>query len=414
MKAAIITVGDELTSGVKPDTNFPRLARRLADLGIEVAIHTSVGDDEIAIARALKQTEAVASIVIVTGGLGPTSDDVTREGIARALGRSLVHDDAVAARLKTRLADTAPRVRDLVLKQAYTIERAEIIMPDRGTAPGMILHDHEQLLYVLPGVPAELEEMLEDSVVPDLRERIPGLAPRLRHTVRTAGLAEAEIEALIADLEPQYPDVRFGFLAHPAIVDIVLTAAAGAQIDLGSASAEIGARLGSAVYAAGESLLEEVVGDLLRSKGLTLATAESCTGGLLAKLLTDVPGSSEYFLGGVVAYADEVKATALEVDAGTLEAHGAVSEPVVTEMATGARTRFGADLAVAISGVAGPAGGTERNPVGTVYICVLDESTAVHMKLAQPGSRAQIRSRAAHAALNQLRLLTMRQPAGPS
>lgn len=412
MKAAIITVGDELISGEKPDTNFSWLARRLASIGIEVVLHESVGDDEVAIARALRATRDVAPVVIVTGGLGPTSDDVTREGIARALGRQLTFNEAVAARLSDRFAEAEKAFLDVILKQAYAVEKAEVIMAERGTAPGLILFDGDQVIYVLPGVPAELQEMFDGAVARDLAERFGDLVPLRRHTVRTAGMPEAEIQSLIADLEPVYGAVRFGLLAHSGLVDLVLTARESESADVGEAIEEIRARLGTVVYGAGDERLEAVVGGMLVSRGHTIATAESCTGGLLGKIITDTPGSSQYYRGGVVAYSDEAKVAGLGVRAATIQAHGVVSEPAVREMADGVKERFGADLGVAISGIAGPSGGTERNPVGTVYVCLLHGSGEVCAKVQQPGSRDQVRLRAAHMALDQVRLHLLRDSPG--
>ncbi len=412
MKAAIITVGDELVSGEKPDTNFPGLAVRLAAMGVECVLHESVGDDEVAIARALLATRQIARIVVVTGGLGPTSDDVTREGVARALGRGLTSNDTVKAHLSDRFRDKGRTFLDLILKQAYLVENAEVIMPTRGTAPGLVLTDGDQVIYVLPGVPTELDEMFEGHVTGDIAERFGHLAGSVRHVLRTAGLPEAEIQMSVGDLEAAYGAVRIGMLAHMALVDVVVTAAESNIREIETVLTEIRGRLGSTVYGEGDQTLAGVVGGLLREAGMTLATAESCTGGLLAELVTDVAGSSNYFLGGVVAYADGAKERLLGVDSAALAEHGAVSEQVAGQMATGVRSTFGADIGVSITGVAGPEGGTERAPVGTVHICLAGESEERRLQLGQSGTRAQIRARAANMALNAIRLLLLELTAG--
>lgn len=404
MGAAIVTVGDELLRGDRPDTNFALLARRLGERGIQVALHTTVADDEVAIARALKSTQTVAQVVIVTGGLGPTSDDVTRQGIARALGRGLEFNEAVGAHLSDRFSNLDPDRLELILKQAYAVEGAEIIMPNRGTAPGLILVHGDQTIYALPGVPAELEEMLETSVLAHIANRTGSLTPLARRVLRTAGIPEAAVQTLIADLEDTYDTVRLGLLAHPGLVDVVVTAPESAARDFQRVVDEITARLGDALYGEGDVTLAEAAGRLLAQRGKSVAVAESCTGGLLGELITDVAGSSSYFVGGVIAYANDVKQHVLAVDTATLEEEGAVSEESARQMARGVRRCLKADIGVAITGVAGPEGGTRRAPVGTVHIRVLDESGETGILIEQPGSRRQIRERAAHAALNQLRL----------
>lgn len=407
MKAAVLTVGDELVSGEKQDTNFPVLAKRLAVIGIECVLHQSVGDDTIAIARAVKTTQDVARVVVVTGGLGPTSDDVTREGVARALGRELTFNDAVAARLSERFPEADRQFLDVILKQAYAVENAEIVMPKRGTAPGLILFDGDQVLYILPGVPAELEEMLADAVLPDLEKRFPDLVPLRREVLRTAGFLEAEVQKLVGDLETVFGDVSFGLLAHAGLVDLVLAGQESDAADIAAALTEIRSRLGSAVYGTGDEALQQVVGDMLRRSGAKLAIAESCTGGLVSGLITEVAGSSGYFVGGVVAYANDTKSALLDVDPDILAAHGAVSEEVAQQMALGARARLRADLALGITGVAGPGGGTDRAPVGTVFVALAHGGGCACVKRSLHGDRAHVRLAVAHLALDQLRLHLM-------
>ncbi|RJQ54324.1 MAG: competence/damage-inducible protein A [Actinobacteria bacterium] len=404
MNAAVVTVGDELVLGEKSDSNFPWLARRLAELGISCALHETVGDDQIAIARAIKTTQAVANIVVVSGGLGPTSDDVTREGVARALGRELVFDDVLAGRLCARFPQADRQFLDLVLNQAYVVQKAEVIVPRLGTAPGMVLFDGDQALYVLPGVSAELEEMFDTEVVEHIGRHFGEREPLVRLVLRTAGLREAEIEGAVGDLKIVYGNVRLGYLPRLGQVDVTLTGKASERAEIVAAAGEIRERLGNAVFGEGEERLEAVVGRMLKERKLTLSVAESCTGGLVGKLVTDVPGSSEYFSGSVVCYSNEAKTALLGIDAETIAGHGAVSEIVAVEMADGVRDRLGTDLGIGVTGVAGPGGGTERTPVGAVYLALAHACGNRLVKLSLAGGREQIRLEAAVGALNEIRL----------
>jgi nicotinamide-nucleotide amidase len=402
--ANILLVGDELLNGTRRDAHLPFLAGALAGAGVAVRGCAVAGDDEASIADIVRAHARTADVVIVCGGLGPTTDDVTREGVARALDRPLALDEEALARLEAFFARTGLTLYPATRRQAYVPSGAETIPNAVGSAPGFLVETGGCRLFVLPGPPRELQAMTNDFVVPRLR-RVFNEAPLFTRTFRTAGLGESALAALLEPLYGRFVMFRFASLPARGRVDIVAAAAPGAAIDTSwdelAAALELELRnlLGPALYGTGDVTLEHVVGDLLAGKNMTLAIAESLTGGYMAKQLTDVPGSSRYLLASVVAYADEAKHTFLGVREETLREHGAVSSAVCLEMAEGARLRTGATLALAATGIAGPTGGTPEKPVGLCFFGLSWEGGADIRERVFSGTRADVRERVANASL---------------
>lgn len=373
MRAGILAVGSELLGTERLDTNSLRLTRVLDRHGVELRRKAVVGDSEADIAAEVSAFLSQYEVVLVTGGLGPTADDVTREAVAAALGIELCFDEEVLARIERRFAAHGLRMPAVNRRQAQVLAGAELIPNARGTAPGMILAHGGSTLFLFPGVPFELDGMVESHLEPWLAARSGGVV-RETAVLKVACVPESAVEERIAPAYEEFGREWITILARPGEIRLEATAA-GPEPERSARLAEMSARLadlvGDAVFTRREGeTLESVVGDLLRRQGASLAVAESCTGGLLAERVTRVAGSSDYFLGGAVTYEDRLKRELLGVPAELLAAHGAVSEPVARAMAEGARRAFGADWGVGITGVAGPGGGSEEKPVGTVHIAV--------------------------------------------
>ena len=406
MNAVILSIGTELVCGLRLDTHAADIARAVTAIGVDVARHETLDDDTGAIAAALRRAADEADVVIATGGLGPTRDDCTRHGLAEATGTALAeHPDAVAhlaawAQARGREVGPSNRVQTLLP------EGAEALPNPVGTAVGIAARLGAARIFCLPGVPAEMRAMLMDAVLPRLREAAPDRVTRVR-TVRTFGLPESDVGERLADLMAADRPTRLGTACHAGVIDVhVYASGPPEEVDrlLESGAATVRERLGSAVFGEGEKTMESAVADLLKAAGATLALAESCTGGLVAAKLVSVPGMSDHLLEAVVAYANASKIETLGVPESLIATHGAVSEPVVRAMAEGARRRAGAGLAVAVTGIAGPSGGTPEKPVGTVWFALADArgTEAVHERLS--GDRTLVRERAALYALNMLRL----------
>ncbi len=407
MRAAIVAVGSELLSTDRLDTNSLRITERLERRGVALVAKSVIGDDEPALEAELRLRLSECELVVVTGGLGPTADDVTREAAAAALGSRLVEDPEVWRAIERRFASFGRVPTPNNRKQAEVLEGAIVLENRRGTAPGQRVESGAATLFLFPGVPHELEALLERELEPWLAAHAGEIAIETV-TLKTALRPESEVDRALAPAYEEFGRTPITVLASPGEVKIRLSAsgpAAERQTRLGAMRARVAALLGDSVYAEGaQASLEATVGALLAERRLTLATAESCTGGMVAERLTRIPGSSAWFPGGLVAYANDVKALGLDVPAGLMVAHGAVSEPVVRAMAEGARRRFGADLAVAVSGIAGPGGGSAEKPVGTVHLAVAGpgEATA-HRLIRFPGDRERVRVFAATAALELVR-----------
>ena len=404
MKAVIIAVGDELISGATVDTNSAYVARRLAERGIAACRHVTVGDDERQIAAAVSAAAAEAGVVIVTGGIGPTLDDLCRAGLARAIGVKLVEDARQAERIAAFFAARGREMKPSNRSQALVPAGAEAIDNDCGTAPGIAAQVGQAKVFILPGPPHEAREMFETKIVP----RLPAAAALARKTIHTFGTGESDIGEALADLMARGRSPAVGTTAEAGVIAVRIVAGGKDETQARAAAEqtaeEVRRRLGDLVFGEDGDTLAVVAGRALRAAGRTLAVAESCTGGMLSEMVTAESGASEYFLGGIVSYANSAKMDLLGVPAELTQAEGAVSEAVAAAMAEGARARFGSDWALGITGVAGPTGGSAEKPVGLVYIAVASAAdTAVHRHRFS-GDRATIRRRAALAALNHLRL----------
>jgi nicotinamide-nucleotide amidase len=407
----IVTIGDELLLGFTIDTNSAHLARELAALGVAIARRSTCGDAAEDISAAVLEALDRTGAVITTGGLGPTSDDLTKPSIAAIFGREMQLDESVLENLKARWKARGwpgemPAANH---QQAMIPEGAEILANRHGSAPGIWLEDDQgRWVAMLPGVPREMRGMCADVLLPRIRERLGANATVIAsRTLRTTGVAESTLPDFLGPLAGGFDGLSLAYLPGWEGVDLRLTcrghSAAGADAALEKGAAALRARLGAHIYGEGSDDLAAIVLELLRGRSMKIAVAESCTGGMLGARLTAVPGSSDVMIGGVIAYANEVKVSQLGVREATLVAHGAVSDETASEMATGARARFGADVAVAITGIAGPGGGTPEKPVGTICLAV-DVGGAVRaFRPIVVGDRDEIRRRSAQAALSLVR-----------
>ena len=356
------------------NTHQQWLCRRLADLGHVVTRQVAIADNGSEIQNAVREALGRANLIITTGGLGPTSDDITRELIAELLGKKLVKDPAVLAHIENFFAKRGrprPQKTDV---ETWVPEGSEVFLNATGTAPGLAIKigEKKQWLVMLPGPPRELRPMFDHQVVLLVKREFAAEIFVCR-TLRTTGIGESRVQEFVeAELQPLVArGLGVGYCARPGAVDVRLTAAGvTAEKIVGEAEAVVQRILGENIFGADDDELEDIVVKLLAGKGKTLALAESCTGGAIARKITDVPGASTVFLGGVVSYANSAKEKFLGVLPATLNRHGAVSEPVAAEMAVGARERFGSDFGLAVTGIAGPAGGTPEKPVGTVFIAL--------------------------------------------
>jgi nicotinamide-nucleotide amidase len=409
VRCEIIGVGTELLLGQIVNTNAAWIGQRLADVGWDCLRHTAVGDNEQRIAETIREALDRADAVIVTGGLGPTQDDVTREALAAVAGVSLVRQPELEQWLRERFARMGvQRMAEMNLRQADVPEGARVIDNPRGTAPGLIVEIDGKPTYAVPGVPREMEGMLERVVLPDLAARAGEGRAIVSRTLRTVGVGESRLAERLTPLweEAGTGEVTLAYLASPGEVRVRLTAVGAtreeAMAEIAPVEARVREELGDIVYGTDDETLEAVVGRLLRERGLSLATAESLTGGLLGGRVTGIAGASDYYLGGVVAYATDAKTSRLGVDPDLLAAEGPVSEQVAAAMAAGARSAFGADLGLAATGVAGPTEQSGRR-VGTLCLGVADAVGTATKTLTAPGDRTQVRLWTCSVALDLLR-----------
>ncbi len=417
MRIELITIGDELLLGFTIDTNAAYLARELADVGVQLVRRATVGDTAEDIASAVGDALDRTGAVITTGGLGPTSDDLTKPAIAALFGRSMHFDESMYARIEQRWRDrglpgTPPATNR---QQALIPDGAAVLVNNQGTAPGIWLEDAKgRWVAMLPGVPREMRAMLKDTLLPRLRDRgIDATTVVRSRTLRTTGIAESAAAERLGDLASGTGGMPLAYLPGEEGVDLRLTARDVSPRDadqiLAAGIAQLRERIGRFVYGEDGADLAAVVLDACRTRGLHLAVAESCTGGLLGARLTAIPGSSEVFLGGVLAYDNAVKQELLGVPEAELVATGAVSEPVALSMARGVRAQLRADIGVSITGIAGPDGGSPEKPVGTVWIGLSvpgpasDVALVAARRFAFVGARNEIRRRAAQAALDMVR-----------
>jgi nicotinamide-nucleotide amidase len=406
LTAEIIAVGSEMLTPFRTDTNSLWLTERLNSVGVEVKLKTVVGDDDARLEETIRDALKRSGVVVLTGGLGPTEDDITRKISARALGRRLALDERVLEEIRARFLHWGRRMPEINARQAMVIEGAEVLPNPNGSAPGMYLEHDSRAVVLLPGPPREMKPMFEQHVLPRLASRAGGVRV-VRRVLRVSGLGESAVDERIAPVYTQYKNPQTTILFTNTDIEIHLTAQAKteqeAELLLDGLSGQIEERLGEAVYAFRGETMEEVVGLRLAVAGFTVATAESCTGGLIAHRMTEVPGSSSYFMEGVVTYSNEAKTRLLGVPAELIESRGAVSPEVAEAMAEGVKRRAGTDFGLSVTGVAGPGGGTTEKPVGLVYVALSDDAHTEHRRLMLPGDRQLIRWRASQAALDLLR-----------
>ncbi len=406
MRTEIVTIGNELLSGSRTDTNAAYLAEQLTSLGAEVARMTSVGDGQSEIEEALREALSCSELVLVTGGLGPTADDRTKQALAHLFSCGLVMNEEALETIKASFARRGAGVPESNAAQCMLPECARPIENRVGSAPGLLVEKDGRLLFALPGVPVEMRGIFENYVAPFLEGR--GLA-RLREEriVRTLHLAESEIADRVQAIARRLARVEIAYLPHADGVDLRIVGRGESRAQAAQAAERAQERisdlLGDAVYARGHETIERVVGYLLSMHGRTLAVAESCTGGRVAWQITRTAGSSEYFAGGVVAYGNDLKKRLLHVKAATLKEHGAVSSEVAVQMAEGMRGRAKTDYGLSITGIAGPGGGTPEKPVGLVYVALARDGGTVVWRLLLGRGRDRVRRRAAVAALDLVR-----------
>jgi nicotinamide-nucleotide amidase len=407
MRSEIIAVGSELLVFGRTETNSLLIASRLVSLGFSVPRKFVTADSEVEILECLSLALARSDVVLLTGGLGPTNDDVTRESVARFLDRALVEDPEILRTLEQRARQFRFSLTPNNRRQAQVPEGATVLPNANGTAPGLCLESDGKLVFLLPGPPRELTPMLDEQVLPLIRRHFP-TKPSLNRRLKVAGEAESRVDHRIGKIYQAYPEVETTILSSPGIISLYFTwkgngdEARGHRI-LEELVGRIEEALGKSVYSHEEESLSEALGRLLRSRALTLAAAESCTGGMLGELITEVPGSSDYFLGSVVTYSNQAKAGLLGVNPQKIAQLGAVSGEVAEQMATGARDALGASIAVSTTGIAGPGGGTEEKPVGTVYLGLSTAKETRSKKLFLPGNREAVRLRSCNLALDWIR-----------
>ncbi len=406
LTAEIIAIGSELLAPDRTDTNSLWLTEKLNSIGIEVRLKTIVGDDDARLEEAIRDAVKRSKVVITTGGLGPTEDDVTRKVAARALGRRLLLDEDVLAEIRERFRAFGRAMPERNSRQAMVIDGAQVLPNPNGSAPGLFIEHQGTAISLLPGPPREMRPMFENHVQPKLAAQA-GNVRVVRRILRVAGFGESAVDEKIAPIYTQFANPQTTILFNKTEIEIHLTAQAKTEQDaellLDDLSARLEDRLGDSIFAFRGEEMEEVVGLKLAVAGYTVSVAESCTGGLIAQRLTDIPGSSKYFIEGVVAYSNEAKTRTLGVGAKLLQQHGAVSAEVAEAMAEGIRKRAGTDFGLSVTGIAGPDGGSEEKPVGLVYIALSDDAHIEHRRLMLPGDRQLIRWRASQAVLDLLR-----------
>jgi nicotinamide-nucleotide amidase len=406
LTAEIIAIGSELLTPTRTDTNSLWLTEQLNRIGIEVKLKTVVGDDDARLEEAIKDALRRSRVVITTGGLGPTEDDITRKIAARAMGRRLQLDEKVLEHIRAMFMRWGRQMPEINARQAMIIEGAEVLDNPNGSAPGMYVEHEGRSVVLLPGPPREMKPMFESHIKSRLAPKA-GDVRVVRRMLRVSGLGESAVDEKIAPVYRQYTNPQTTILFNRSEIEIHLTAQAKteqeAELLLDGLAGQIEERLGEAIFAFRGETMEEVVGLRLAVNGFTLATAESCTGGLIAERITEVPGSSVYFREGVVSYSNEAKVRLLGVPSDLIAEYGAVSAPVAEAMAEGVRLRADTDFGLSVTGIAGPGGGSEEKPIGLVFIALSDDAHTEHRKLLLPGDRQLIRWRASQAALDLLR-----------
>jgi nicotinamide-nucleotide amidase len=406
VKAEILAIGSELLTPYRTDTNSLWLTERLNSIGIDVQLKTIVGDDEAIMDEVVSDAIKRSNIIISTGGLGPTEDDVTRKVFSRVTGRQLKLDYEILENLRRRMESRGYKMTPNNERQALVPRGATVLANPNGSAPGLRIDHEGKLIVLLPGPPRENQPMFDNYIFPDLEKMSKGvrIAKRL---LKVVGLGESAMDDMIAPIYKEYNDVTTTVLFTNTEIEVHLIASADrverAQARVDELAEKLEEKLDQFCYSSHGESFEEVIGNRLQLKGYTIATAESCTGGLVAERITQIPGASNYFVGSIVSYTNEIKQWLLNVPAEMLEKHGAVSGEVAEAMAKGVKEQTGATIGVSITGVAGPDGGTEGNPVGTVYVGLADDVGTSNRRLALFGDRELIRWRASSAALDMVR-----------
>ncbi len=413
MQGEIITIGDELISGKTLDLNAWYAAGKLTSLGLKVCRITVVGDDYEMVSQSLKRAMEGAKFIIVTGGLGSTEDDKTCQIVAKALDRPLCRDNRMYELIKGHAEARGLKVSPSLEKMAWLPDGAKMISPEKGPC-GFHLKEGDVHLYFLPGVPREMRYLMDKFVIPDLLAKYKDLPVVQSRVLKVFGLTEPEIAEIFKQLEGKTGDVTFGFYPkfpeHHIILSLAHNDEAHVKEELDRVQGLVEKLLGPHLFAKGDETLEQAVGRLLKREAMTLALAESCTGGLVGHRVTNVSGSSEYFQGSVVCYSNKAKEDLLGVSPQTLERHGAVSGQTAREMAIGAKRALRADIAVAITGIAGPSGGSKEKPVGTVYLGLAGAEEVISKRYRFLGSRREIKAQAATMALDWVRRYVTKTP----
>jgi len=406
MNAEVLAVGSELLTPLRSDTNALYITAKLAEVGVAVGVRVTVADHPGLLESAFRAALTRADLVIATGGLGPTEDDLTREAAAAALGRGMRRDAEILEALKARFARYGRVMAPVNEKQADVIEGARVLPNPRGSAPGQCVEAGGRLLFLLPGPPSEMQPMFEEQVLPAVREQA-GASVLLTRVLRIASMSESDVEQAVAPHYTRYTNPRTTILGAPGQVELHLTAEAASREAALERIEELAAAMRGAlpgrIYSEDDRELHEVVAQLLKERSLTLSIAESCTGGLLAARLTEVPGASAFLERAYVTYSNRSKIELLGVEPGLIEAHGAVSEPVARAMAEGARRAGDTAIGVGITGIAGPDGATPDKPLGLVFLAIAGAAGDRVRRLQFPGGRERVRQQAAQACLEMLR-----------
>ncbi len=406
LSAEIIAIGSELLTPDKTDTNSLWLTGKLNEIGIDVLLKTIVGDSGARLQESVSDALRRSDIVITTGGLGPTEDDITRQFTANAVERELVYHEHLETHLRERFRAWGREMPEINIRQAYAIDGSEILPNPNGSAVGMLYESDGKILAVLPGPPRENQPMFLEYVLPKLKEKAGDVFVR-RRLLKVSGKGESAVDEIAAPIYTAYPSVQTSILFNKSEVEIHLAARAdnadAAQATADELAEKLAAALGHAVFSTHGESMEEVVGKRLAKLGQTVSVAESCTGGLIGQRFTEVPGSSAYFMEGAITYSNAAKMRTLGVPAAILETHGAVSAECAEAMAVGMRKYASTDHAISVTGIAGPDGGSEEKPVGTVFIGYAGPDGVKSVKFVLPGDRYLIRWRSSQAALDYLR-----------
>lgn len=411
MLAEIITIGDELLIGQVIDTNSAWMARKLNEVGIGVKQITSISDHREHILTALEEARKRAGIILITGGIGPTPDDITKKTLAEYFNCQMVINEKVLAEIESFLKSRSVPMNEQNRKQAEVPENAELLLNHLGTAPGMWFEKEDTIFVSMPGVPHEMKALMEHEIIPRLKKRFPAAAI-LHRTILTYGTFEARLAEILSDLERNlHPSVKLAYLPSNGVIRLRFSIHGSDEKEmkkiLDLELTRLYQIIPQYIFGTEDDSLEKVVGMLLKKKEATLSIAESCTGGNLSYRVTSIPGSSAYFTGSVIAYSNDIKLNVLKINLKSLVDHGSVSQEVVEEMATGVRDHFQTDYSISTSGIAGPDGGTDEKPVGLTWIAVASRETVVSKKYLFGGNRERNIERASLAGLNMLRKMLL-------